>query len=234
MVEAKQNTFSCVIPCGGNSSRMGGGGNKTLIEVNGKSLLQHVVEFWRGWHIENFIFIVSGDGLADVASCVATMHLDRKPVFINRGDTTNLALALSLANPYIDEGFVLALGDCVQSGVFKTTFLPDFGCGVCSNSSYELRKSYLVEASNGVVTKLTEKPDVDVGLCGMGTWFLPRRIFEYIARMRLKPQATSVDLTGALQLAIKNGERLRAVHFEGDYINVTYPDDIRTAQEILS
>ena len=233
MAETKSRRLPVIIPCGGASTRLGMHRNKCLVEVNDKPILQYVVEFWRDNNIEDFIFIANSDGLSEVASFVATMKLTNRPTFISRGDVANLALAVTLANPYVEENFVLALGDCLQVGKFGDWRGTSFGCGVCSASPYELRKSYSVETVEDCVTKLIEKPDVDEGLCGMGTWFLPRKVFEYIARLRLQPLATSANLAEALQSMINGGERMRAIQFVGEYVNITYPQDLETAKEML-
>lgn len=234
MVTEKQRHV-CVIPCGGASTRLGMHRNKCLVEVNGKPVLQYVVEFWRQCDVHDFVFIVNGDGLAEIASVVATMQLLRRPIFISRGDVANLALAITLANPYVDDTFILALGDCLQVGAFAKNWQNvQFGCGVCIASEYELRKSYLVEEKDQRVTRLVEKPDVSKGLCGMGTWFLPRKVFEYIARLRLQPTATSANLADALQLMLDNDEKMYPVPFMGGYVNVTYPEDLETAKTLLT
>ena len=130
---------------------------------------------------------------------------------------------------------MLALGDCLNLGEFVRPFADvNFGIGVCIVDEYELRKNYLVEANGRGVLRTVEKPLGSLGLCGMGTLFLCKKVFDYIERLRLPSQSTSVDLTGTIQLAIGMGEEVVPVWFNGTYINVTYPGDIEKAERILN
>ncbi len=160
-------------------------------------------------------------------------ELSEHPVFVDRRDVTNLAKAIGLTEPYVGNRFILALGDCMNFGEFVSPIYSDFMVGVCIATPKELRKSYLVHLDGVGVTKLVEKPKRPIGLCGMGTFFFNRKVFDYIRRLRLPDQATSVDLTGALQLAIGAGETIRPLFFKGDYINITYPEDIEKAEELV-
>lgn len=191
-----------------------------------------VVNFWRSRGIEHFVFIVGGKHAAETRR----VALDFAPhaVFVDRRTTVNLARALLLAADLVDDRFILALGDCLNIGDFVSSWDVDFGVGVCITDILEFRKNYAVYLSNHSVTKLIEKPKGDLGLCGMGTYFLHRRVFDYIKRLKLPNEATSVDLTGALQLAVGSGEDVRPVYFQGTYINITYPEDIQRLEELYN
>lgn len=236
MVKGESRHLQCLIPCGGESSRMGLNRNKCLIGIGGKPLLAHIVDFWRGYGVKDFIFIIGGnpESIRETISCVSQMNLANSPLYINRGEMANLVSAINLAKGYIQGAFILALGDCLNIGQFptfnKNRIGLGFGIGVCPASGYELRKNYSVEIHNHKIIRVTEKPQVEVG---MGTLFLNERFFSYINKINPLPQATSVDLTRVLQLAIDEGEDVYPVRFEGEYINITYPTDIELAKEFL-
>ena len=235
MVGVSQSHIPCVIPCGGNCTRLGTGHNKCLIKVAGRPILEHIVSFWKGYGIERFIFVIGGNSAGEVARCIRQLSLAR-PIIIDRGTTLNLASAIRAVKPHIDGKFVLALGDCLNVGAFSDVHLDDGDCmaiGVLYTSEYELRKSYLVRLSGTTVVRVIEKPKTDVGLCGMGSYILSSKIFDYMDMLELLPQATSVDLTGAIQLAIDKGEVIEPMHFHGFYINVTYPQDLETLKEVI-
>lgn len=190
------------------------------------------MNFWRSRGVEHFICIVGGEHASETEQLVRDFA--PQAVVIDRGTTVNLAQALLLAADLVDDRFILALGDCLNIGDFVSSWDVDFGIGVCITSVAEFRKNYAVHLSNSVVMQLVEKPTGALSLCGMGTYFLHRRIFDYIRRLRLPNEATSVDLTGALQLAIGSGEDIRPIYFEGTYINVTYPADVQRVEELYS
>ena len=219
----------CVVPCGGSSSRLELGENKCLVEINGKPILGHVIEFWQSRHIESFILIVCGESASAISEYVKSVC--NNPVILDRGNIVNLVKAIELAEPHIEDRFILALGDCLNFGRFLQKY-PPLGVGICIASPYELAKNYLVHLDGQEVAKLVEKPHSPTGLCGMGTLFLDRRIFSYIRRLKLENKATSIDLIGALQLAMGQGEVIEPVFFSGNHINITYPDDLTTAKRL--
>lgn len=230
MAQKYSRHLLCIIPCGGSSSRLGTGRNKC---IEGKvPPLKLIVEFWRLRGIQQFAFIVGGDSALEVTRFARS--LEPRSIIIDRENVTNLAQSLLLADDIVRDRFILALGDCINFGEFTVSWDVDFGVGTCITSVGELRKNYLVRSNNDTVSSLIEKPTKveEVGLCGMGTFFLHRRVFEYIRRLNLPNQATSVDLTGALQLAIGGGEAVRPVYFKGEYINVTTADDIARVQKL--
>jgi len=199
------------------------------VEAAGEPILGHVVRFWQDRGIEDFVFIIGGKTAPLVEEYVRS--LCHNAIVIDRGSTANLVKAIELAEPYVEDKFILALGDCMNFGDFVSEY-PLLGVGVCIASPYELAKSYLVHLDRQGVSRLVEKPRALPGLCGMGTLFLNKRFFGYVRRLKLPDEATSVDLTGALQLAIGQGETVEPVFFKGEYINVTYPDDLITAERL--
>lgn len=220
----------CIIPCGGSSTRLGTGENKCL--TGNVPPLAYVVDFWRKHGIEDFIFIVGGRHERETVNTIE--DICPQGVTLSRGNIVNLAQALTIAESWVKGRFVLALGDCLNFGDFITSWDTDFGISVCIADVEELRKNFLVGLNSHSIARLVEKPKDEVGLCGMGTYFLHRRFFDYVRRLRLPAEATSVDLTGALQLAIGSGEEMTPVYFKGTYINVTYPQDVKRAEEIYN
>lgn len=217
-----------MIPCGGESTRLGTGKNKC---VEGKiTTLEIVVEFWKRRGITHFIFIVGGDTASIVGD--RARSLTPNAIVIDRRSTLNLGMAIYMIREMVLDRFIVALGDCVNFGEFLVPIDVDFGVGACIATKEETQKNYLVIPSPNGVSGLVEKPKSVVGLCGMGTFFLHKRIFEYIKRLHLEAKATSVDLTGALQLAIGSGEIVSPIYFKGEYVNVTDASDIKKVQRL--
>lgn len=229
---ASQHTqrIPCIIPCGGSSTRLGTGENKCLAGT--VPPLAQVVDFWRSRGVDDFIFVVGGRHEKETVNTVEDVC--PQGVILSRGNVVNLAQALLVAESWVKDRFILALGDCLNFGDFISPWDTDFGIGVCIASIEELRKNFLVGLNSHSIARLVEKPKEEVGLCGMGTYFLHRRFFDYVRRLRLPAEATSVDLTGALQLAIGSGEEMSPVYFKGTYINVTYPVDVERAKELYN
>lgn len=230
MAKERSSYIPCIIPCGGSSTRLGTGENKCI--AGSIPPLYWVINFWRSRGLTHFIFIIGGEHANETTQLAK--ELAPHAVFIDRGKTVNLASAILLTDDLVDDRFVLALGDCINIGDFVSQWDVDFGIGVCITDSPEFRKNYAVHLSNSTVMTLIEKPQGVLSLCGMGTYFLHRRIFDYIRRLKLPTEATSVDLTGALQLAIGSGESMYPIYFEGTYINITYPQDVQRLEELYN
>jgi NDP-sugar pyrophosphorylase family protein len=226
----------CVIPCGGNSTRFGGT-NKCLTQIQGKSILRHNVDFWRNLGVDDFVFIIGGAFKRELAVEISQLGL-KATMVLDRGNMVNLSSAIHMAKDHVGNRFVLALGDCLNVGKFKSRDVGKFGIGVAVTSIEELKKNYLVRVEKDTVTDLIEKPGdalmgLDGKLTGMGTMFLSKEIFRYMEDVDFPPLATSVDLTGALKLAMEDGQDVRPVYFEGTYINMTSKEDLDTAEKAL-
>lgn len=225
--------MKCIIPCAGESSRMSYI-PKHLIRIGGKPLLKHVIDIWKD-SVDNFIFILKR------SMTYLWEYLPENSAVVFQDEPKGLADAILKVEPYVDNDFVLALGDCLQKGQFGMggKKLP-IGIGVWKKCSLEeLNKSYSVEEYQGLVKFLVEKPRVpdeshlDYLGCGMGTYFLDRRIFKYIKDVLPKLVPGGGDLTEILQHMIFSGEEIVPVHFRGNYMNVTSPEDIKKAEGML-
>jgi len=203
---------------------------KALIPINGKPLIHHVMEMWR-CEPEDCVFIL-GHKAGEVMKAIpdgATCAFQDFP--------HGIADAILQAEGLVDGRFVVALGDCIQRGRWIVPQeVPMMGVGVWETDNHDaIKSSYSVKLKDGRVSKVVEKPKRCINdLCGMGTYFLNSRVFEYIRQTPVSPLRGEVEITDTLQLMIDQGEVLTPVFFCGDYLNVTYPEDMKLAEQILS
>jgi len=218
-----------VIPCAGRGTRLGLNVPKALTKVNSRSLLGHITCFWSSI-VDEYIIVVSPSNQA------AVMRESGKATFVLQDKPNGLADAILCTEPYIEGKFILNLGDCLCRGTFDEIPL-GLGIGVWSTRNlYEVNKSYHVDSVvDNNVRHLVEKPNIEQVTtelnCGMGIYFLDERVFKYIRNIQIEPG--DGDFTEVLQNMISNGEEITPVVFRGDYINVTYPQDIKRAEEIF-
>lgn len=220
--------MKCIIPCAGESSRMGAI-PKTLLLINGKPLLTHVIDTWRD-NVDSFIFVLKR------SMTYIWEYLPENSAVVFQDEPKGLADAILRAEPYVNSKFVVTLGDCLYSGKFESRDF-ELGIGVWKTDNLtEVNKGYLVEEMGGKVVRVLEKPNIhptDIQgpqLCGMGTYFLDTRVFDYIRRTRTAPGGG--DFTGVLQAMIDNSEKITPIYFKGKYINVGYPEDLKKAEEM--
>jgi len=68
----------------------------------------------------------------------------------------------------------------------------------------------------------------------MGTYFFDKRIFDYIRKTPKSSLRNEIEITDTIQLMINSRERVSPFFFIGRYLNITYPEDIKEAEELLN
>jgi NDP-sugar pyrophosphorylase family protein len=220
--------MKCIIPIAGLASRMGYI-PKTLLNINGKPLLHRIVEFWKD-DVDSFIFVARKEAMSYLWEI-----LPENAIVVFQERPQGLAHAILQVEKCVhDEEFIVALGDCLYNGVFEKRTGKLMGIGTLRTTEEELRKNFLVEHKEGIIKRLTEKPSGYTSseqLCGMGVYFLHPPVFDYIRKANIKPGGG--DFTYILQ-SMSRDYKIVAVPFEGEYINVTYPEDIKKADAVAS
>jgi len=217
--------MKCIIPCAGESSRMSYV-PKHLIQIKGKPLLSHVIDMWRD-HVDGFVFVLKR------SASYLWEYLQENSIVVFQDGPKGLADAILRAERCVNGRFVINLSDCIYSGKFEDKEF-ELGIGVWKTDNLtELNKNYLVETKGAAISRVVEKPNLITGYhnCGMGTYFLDTRVFEYIRKASVTPGGG--DFTQVLQNMIDAGEKITPIWFEGNYINVTTPDDIRKAEGLF-
>lgn len=222
--------MKCVILAAGKGTRLGGETPKVLVLIHGRPLLEYVVDMWRS-SVDGFIFILGYKWE------VVSRQIPTDSIFVIQESQKGIADAILKAEGALSgDKFVVQLGDCIQKGKWLMPNYPiGLGIGVWQTENLEeIKRNYLVEIKDGYVSKVVEKPNkLTSNYCGMGTYFLDRRIFDYIRKTPVSQLRSEVEITDTIQIMINSGEKVTPVFFEGEYLNVTYPEDIKKAEEIL-
>ena len=215
----------CIIPAAGLGTRMGElckDTPKCLLEVNGKPLVRHVVDYWR--ERANQIIVVLPPG--------TRIPLPPKVMCVEQSSPVGPvdAVLLALGEVRCPRNFMVALGDCLCDGAFDFDFgtagLPVYsynGLAVKRDPTGELGRSYSVQVEGLVapdftspyVTAVTEKPGL-----GMGFYWFGWEALLHLEACREK------SITEVYARMIEHGVPVRPVWFEGRYLNVTYPEDL--------
>jgi NDP-sugar pyrophosphorylase family protein len=225
---------SCIILCGGKGTRfmpLSIDKQKGMIEVAGKPILGHIIDYWKQYCSE-FIFIVSYKK-EDIIAYAKKLGINAK--FIEETEIKGIANAITLAKDSVSDNFVVVLGDCICKGKFEFPKNMEMGFGVCiTDNDDDIRRSFSVETKGNFVTKVVEKPQVlPNNYCGMGFYFFNRNIFRYIKETPQSKINGLVQITDCLQTAINNNVKMSPVFFYGDYLNMTNVYDIERAEKIL-
>lgn len=212
-----------VIPCAGKGTRMNSHVPKVLLKVNGRSLLGHITYYWSGT-VDDFIIVASRENLR------AIKQNSGRAIFAVQEPLRGIADAILQAEPYVKDKFVVNLGDCLLQGEFEPDDF-ELGIGVIKDAPYD--GGYTVDVAGNRVTAAYEKSPRGKHL-GMGVYFFDKRVFDYIRKTPPSALRSEVEITDVIQNMIDAGERIAPVWFKGKYINVTYPEDIRKAEEVFA
>ena len=230
----------CVVLCAGKGIRMGSEYPKVLIKINDKPIIQYVIDFWKPY-VNRFVFVIGYKGY-EVIKYLHESEL-KNYIMVTQHEQKGIAHALLQAESKLSGNFVVVLGDCVQKGHFQYPKSLQLGCGVWNGAGLEeIYKSYSVFIlscgdKDDWISKVIEKPksidDIENAHCGMGTYFMDVSCFKYIKNTEPSRLRNEIEITDVIQNMINEGEEITPVLFDGEYINMTSPEDVIEAERML-
>lgn len=228
------SNVKCVVLCGGKGTRLlplSLKRQKGMIDVNGKPVLRHAIDYWRQF-TDDFVFVVKYKK-ADIYKFAKALTINAE--FVEPKKLKGIANGIYQAKDFVGDKFIVVLGDCVCRGIFKIR--PYMEQGICiweTDNKEDIKRSYSVKIEKGLVSKVKEKPKRLINnLCGMGFYFFDRKVFEYIEKTKPSLLRNEVEITDVIQNMIDAGEKISPLFFKGDYLNITYTEDLKRAEEIL-
>lgn len=229
------NQLKCVVPCAGRGRRLlpcSSKEPKMMVKIMGKPMLAYIIDYWKEY-TDNFVFVV-GPQKNQIIDFVSNLSI--KAQFVEQKESKGIADAILRAKNLVSEKFIVALGDCLVKGKFQFTGSMEQGIGVWRTDNIEdIKRGYSVKTNNNLVVEAKEKPKKSFGnLCGMGCYFFNKKVFDYIKITKPSKLRNEIEITDVIQKMIKGGEKIKAVFFKGEYLNVTYPADIKVAENIFS
>ena len=235
----KNNKIKCVVLCAGKGTRMAPltlDKQKVMIKINGYPILKYVVDYWTQF-TNDFIFLVRYKKNA-VVKYVKSLRNINSEIVEEPIDGMGIAEAIQLVEKKVNGNFIVVLGDCVVKGKFIFPEKFEQGIGVWrTHNIKDIRRSYSLEINNekGIVSKVEEKPtQITNNLCGMGFYFFNDKVFDYIKDTQPSKLRNEVEITDTIGKMIEGGEQVHPVFFEGKYLNITFPSDLKVAKKILN
>lgn len=208
---------------------------KALLEVEGRPLIEN-----------NILILKQQLGIADITIIVG--HLAEKiKDYLGEGrqygvrikyidcpdPDKGLANGMLLAEDLLAEPFICILGDEYYSdsnhrGLMEMAPDADFVCAVKHSTDIKaIRKNYSVEIENGAITRIVEKPsEISQWNLGCGTYLLKPEIFEWIRKTKPSARSHRVEVMDSLDLAIRNGRKVKPFFLEGIYFNINTIEDV--------
>lgn len=211
---------------------------KPLVEIYGKPILERCFDTLASVGVDEFVVVVGY--MADSIEEKYGGEYDGISVtYAHQHERNGLAHALLQAEPYVvGESFVLMHGDNVFSqkayedlrGVVNLD--ADGALLVEKVSDDEARNSAVALTDTSRVIDVLERPDEPLSsLAVVGFYSLPSSVFD-ACRRTAPSNRNERELGDALSLLCESHD-LRAVHLEGERVNVNEPEDIERARTML-
>lgn len=196
---------------------------KALLKVNGKPIIRHVVDYWKN-HVEWLQIVVmagTADAFCDVLDDVnVDFQVIEQPFSVGPAD----AILWALESAHCPRRFMVALGDCLCDGTFDFDGLVDWnGVAVRKDDASEWGRSYSVgiyDDVSGVQVGANVRSVIEKPALGLGYYWFNWLALSALERHRC---GTMTDVMGQL---VADGHLVRPVWYEGEYRNVTYPEDL--------
>jgi len=212
---------------------------KALVEVADKPLLGHVFDSLLAIDIDSLVVVV-GHLKEQIIDRFGDVYEGAPITYAHQREQLGLAHALLQAEPYVEDDFVLMLGDNV--------FRANLGDVVNRQQESRADAAFLVEevpfeeASRygvcrtnefGEIVELIEKPDdPPSNLVMTGFYTFTPAIFH--ACHLVKPSDRGeYELPDAVDLLIQSGRTIDAIRMDGWRIDVGYPEDRDEAESRL-
>ncbi|MFC7157884.1 UTP--glucose-1-phosphate uridylyltransferase AglF [Halomarina halobia] len=212
---------------------------KGLVEVDGKPILTHCFERLVELGASEFVVVV-GYRKEDIIDHYGD-SFDGIPItYCHQRETKGLAHALLTAEEYIDDDFMLILGDNIFEAnladvVRRQSEERTDAAFLVEEVPYEQASRFGVCNTNdyGEITEVVEKPeDPPSNLVMTGFYTFSPAIFHACHLVQPSDRG-EYELSDAVDLLIRSGRTIDAIPLDGWRIDVGYPEDRDEAERRL-
>jgi glucose-1-phosphate thymidylyltransferase len=235
-------TFKAIIPAAGKGTRLRPLTEtlpKALIPVNGQPLVTYIMDKALSLGVKELIVIVNFMK-ETIMETLGTQFKGVPIKYVEQKELKGLAHAISMAESYIDDFFIVLLGDEIYKNTshsdllpFLKKYKPDVICGIMEESNEAtIKKNYTVKLDGNKIVEIIEKPKTVFNhYIGVGTWLFNSKVFNYIRKTPPSSLRNEIELADVIQNMINDGLSARACLLRGEYVNVNSYDDLRLIEE---
>jgi len=218
--------------------------NKCMLTLEGKPVVEYVIERATEMNEIEEIIIVVGHRAADVINRYGTGYNGTKIKYVIQSEQRGLVHAIECAKDAVGEDdFFLLLGDEVLLNSRHTEMLKKFleeslfaVCGVLfQRDSSKIGRTYAVLTDdNGRILRLIEKPRKALNNWqGTGHCIFRNKILSYIERTPIHPERGEKELPDLIQCAVDDGQLVKLFNLCDEYTNINSEEDLTEAQRIF-
>ena len=236
-----------VIPAAGEGKRIRPYSEKVpkpMIQVFGRPILTHVIDRCKDAGIDHIIIVVNPKSDAVKNYFQDGSSLDVSIEYIGQPKPEGIGHAVGITEGLVETPFAVYLGDELYLDSDHRGFIQSFdetGCaasiGILRVDNEELiRKNYSVEidSETNIIQHLVEKPiKLTNNILGCGSYIFDDSVFEAI-KQTPRSKKNEIEITDTLNTIRKLGNDVYGYFLGGQYLNVTYPEDIAEAEKLLS
>lgn len=212
---------------------------KAMVEVNGKPLLGHVFDRLIELDAEELIVVV-GYLKENIISHFGDEYRGTPITYAHQREQKGLAHALLTVEDYIDDDFMLMLGDNIfeanlQDVVNRQQEHRTDAAFLVEEVPWEEASRYGVCDTNGrgEIVNVVEKPDDPPSNLVMTGFYTFTPAIFHACHLTQPSGRGEYELSDAIDLLIESGRTIDAIRMEGWRIDVGYPEDRKKAERLL-
>ncbi|MBA7527154.1 UTP--glucose-1-phosphate uridylyltransferase [subsurface metagenome] len=209
---------------------------KQLIPVVNKPILFYAIEDVIKAGAKE-IGIIVGPNKEQVMKTVNSVDWDAEVNFIYQSEPKGLAHAILVAEEFLDEPFVMYLGDNIlREGIIEHTKKfkeNNYYASIMLTEVENPQQFGVADIKDGTIKRLVEKPEVPPSnLALVGIYFFKPVILE--ACKSIKPSwRNELEITDAIQWLIDKGYKVGWTRVEGWWKDTGKPEDILEANRLI-
>ncbi len=213
---------------------------KVLVEVNDTPLIEYAFDSLIDVGVDEFV-VVAGYKKEQIMERYDDEYRGVPITYAHQREQLGLAHALLTAEPYVDEAFVLMLGDNVFRGNLGDVV--NRQAEERADAAFLVEEVPMVEASRygvcdtneyGEIIRVVEKPDDPPSNLVMTGFYTFTPAIFHACHLVQPSDRGEYELPDAIDLLIQSGRTIDAIRMDGWRVDVGYPEDRDRAEERLS
>lgn len=217
---------------------------KPMIQVFNRPILAHVIDRCKNAGIAKIIIVVNPNSDAVKNYFQDGNELGVSIEYVAQPKPKGIGHAVGLTEGVVDTPFAVYLGDELYLNSDHYGFIHSFDKTGCAASigimrvedENLIRKNYSVEIDpeTQIIQNLIEKPtELTNNILGCGSYIFDDIVFEAVRRTP-SSRNNEIEITDTLNTIRELGKDVYGYFLGGQYLNVTYPEDIVEAEKLLS
>ena len=237
--------IKALILAGGRGSRLNEltyGRNKSLIEINGKPLIEYNFENALNAGVDEIVVVV-GYKAEEIMKKFGDSYGGKKITYVLQKEQRGLVNAIECAKEHLDSDFILMLADEVLVNPDLKGMINKFCkenlfcvCGIVKEEDkLKIGKTYsIMTDERGRIFRLIEKPKYPINnFQGTGHCLFKKEILNYLEKTPVSLKRGEKELVDLMQCAIDEGEPIFLHEISTNYTNVNTSEDFEYAKRIL-